>query len=302
MKIEGLYTHLGYDSFEEYAEQEHNLKRRQAYQYISVYENLGEDFVQSNAQLGITKLALLTQINTEDRAEIMEDKGFDIKDLIVWGANSGLTIGDNYDKEFEGIVQKALNEMYPDTSGLVQWAIENSIALGQLFGENFSYYAEQAFWADWNTNGVQSIQSASDEALYYAGRYGIGDKSNLKYRNPDTGEEYYAQDHPDWVEYYYNNPHPPRFFAKGGFLGSGQGIVAEAGPELIEIMNGGARITPLTGNARNTAVSGTNGAGGQKIFYSSYTINATIAGKYDVTRLAEDLEMERRRIEAGRGL
>jgi phage-related minor tail protein len=91
-------------------------------------------------------------------------------------------------------------------------------------------------------------------------------------------------------------------FAKGGFLGSGQGIVAEAGPELIEIMNGGARITPLTGNARNTVVSGANGAGGQKNFYSSYTINATIAGKYDVTRLAEDLEMERRRIEAGRGL
>lgn len=73
MKIEGLYTHLGYDSFEEYAEQEHSLKRRQAYQYISVYENLGEDFVQSNAQLGITKLALLTQVNTEDRAEIMSD-------------------------------------------------------------------------------------------------------------------------------------------------------------------------------------------------------------------------------------
>lgn len=73
MKIEGLYTHLGYDSFEEYAEQEHNLKRRQAYQYISVYENLGEDFVQSNAQLGITKLALLTQVNTEDRTEIMSD-------------------------------------------------------------------------------------------------------------------------------------------------------------------------------------------------------------------------------------
>ncbi len=73
MKIEGLYTHLGYDTFEEYAEQEHSLKRRQAYQYISVYENLGEDFVQSNAQLGITKLALLTQVNTEDRAEIMND-------------------------------------------------------------------------------------------------------------------------------------------------------------------------------------------------------------------------------------
>lgn len=238
------------------------------------------------------------QDDFKDLVQDQIDKGFDIKDLIVWSANSGLTIGDNYDKEFEGIVQKALNEMYPDTSGLVQWAIDKGIALGEIFGENFSYYAEQAFWDNWNTNGVQSIQSASDEALYYAGKYGIGDKSNLKYRNPDTGEEYYAQDHPDWVEKFAGI----KAYANGGFLGSGQGIVAEAGPELIEIMNGGAKITPLTGNARNTVVSGTNGAGGQKNFYSSYTINATIAGKYDVTRLAEDLEMERRRIEAGRGL
>lgn len=73
MKIEELYTYLGYATFEEYAEQEHDLKRRQAYQYISVYEKLGEDFVQLNAQLGITKLSMLTQINPEDRAEIMND-------------------------------------------------------------------------------------------------------------------------------------------------------------------------------------------------------------------------------------
>lgn len=73
MKAKGLFKYLGYETFEEYAEQEHDLKRRQAYQYISVYENLGEAFVQSNARLGITKLSLLTQINREDRAEIMKD-------------------------------------------------------------------------------------------------------------------------------------------------------------------------------------------------------------------------------------
>lgn len=71
MKVEALYVHLGYDSFEEYTEKEFNFKRRQAYHYISVYEELGEEFVQSNAQLGITKLALLTQLNAEDRTEIM---------------------------------------------------------------------------------------------------------------------------------------------------------------------------------------------------------------------------------------
>ena len=42
------------------------------------------------------------------------------------------------------------------------------------------------------------------------------------------------------------------YYADGGFLRNGQGIVAEAGPELIEIVNGGAKITPLTQNAKNT--------------------------------------------------
>lgn len=73
MKIEGLFVHLGYESFEDYAEKEFDLKRRQAYLYISVYEKLGEEFVQSNAQLGITKLSMLTQIDAEDRGEIMDN-------------------------------------------------------------------------------------------------------------------------------------------------------------------------------------------------------------------------------------
>lgn len=73
MKNGGLYVHLGYATFEDYAEKEFDLKRRQAYLYISVYEKLGEDFVQSNAQLGITKLAMLTTVNAEERAEIIEN-------------------------------------------------------------------------------------------------------------------------------------------------------------------------------------------------------------------------------------
>lgn len=79
MKIENLYVHLGYESFEDYAKKEFQLKRRQAYQYISVFEKLGEEFVQSNAQLGITKLALLASANPEDRAEIMENEN--VEDL-----------------------------------------------------------------------------------------------------------------------------------------------------------------------------------------------------------------------------
>lgn len=71
-------------------------------------------------------------------------------------------------------------------------------------------------------------------------------------------------------------------------------MVAEAGPELLEIVNGGVRVTPLTTNSRNLATNKN-----QIINYNNYTINATISNGYDVTRLAEDLEAERRRFERG---
>lgn len=74
MKAEKLFQELGYDTFEDYAEQEFQLKRRQAYTYISVYEKIGQNEpVQSTAQLGITKLSLLTTVAAEDRAEILAE-------------------------------------------------------------------------------------------------------------------------------------------------------------------------------------------------------------------------------------
>lgn len=74
MKAEELFTELGYDTFEDYAEKEFQLHRRQAYTYISVYEKMGQgEFTHSAAHLGITKLSLLTTVNAEDRAEILEE-------------------------------------------------------------------------------------------------------------------------------------------------------------------------------------------------------------------------------------
>ena len=74
MKAEKLFKELGYDTFEDYAEQEFQLKRRQAYTYISVYEKIGQNEpAQSTAQLGITKLSLLTTVDAEDRAEILAE-------------------------------------------------------------------------------------------------------------------------------------------------------------------------------------------------------------------------------------
>lgn len=89
-----------------------------------------------------------------------------------------------------------------------------------------------------------------------------------------------------------------KMFATGGFLARGEAIVAEAGPELLEIMNGGVKVTPLTSTARNTSV----GASGQKNYYNYYTINVEkISNDIDISKLSHKLAAEQRRIEAGKG-
>lgn len=87
------------------------------------------------------------------------------------------------------------------------------------------------------------------------------------------------------------------FHASGG-VEYGSGIVAEAGPELLEVMNGGVRITPLTPSAKNTPV----GAGsGTTINNYNNTVYATVRGKYDVYGMAEDMATAEHRIEQGKG-
>ena len=73
MRDEGLYTELGYDTFEEYAEQACGIKQRQAYSYISAYEKLGQKYMADHADLGITKLELISQINSYEREEFAAD-------------------------------------------------------------------------------------------------------------------------------------------------------------------------------------------------------------------------------------
>ena len=67
-----FYKELGYQNFEDYTENEVGIKRRQAYNYISVAENLSENFVHSGAQIGIKKLALLAKLDEPARQEVMQ--------------------------------------------------------------------------------------------------------------------------------------------------------------------------------------------------------------------------------------
>jgi len=81
MRDTKMYTELGYDTFGEYTEKSLNIKERQAYTYISTIEAHGEAFLQSNANLGITKLSLLSGIPATDRQDFVEQN--DLENMTV---------------------------------------------------------------------------------------------------------------------------------------------------------------------------------------------------------------------------
>jgi DNA repair exonuclease SbcCD ATPase subunit len=65
-----LYLALGYNSFGDYTESELNLKRRQAYAYVSVAGKIRES-VRPGAHLGIKKLELLAQLPEMYQREVL---------------------------------------------------------------------------------------------------------------------------------------------------------------------------------------------------------------------------------------
>lgn len=68
------YKALGFNSFEEYSVHAVGIKYRMAANYISAYEALGEKMIAENADIGITKLALLAQISDpEERADAAKE-------------------------------------------------------------------------------------------------------------------------------------------------------------------------------------------------------------------------------------
>lgn len=73
MRDSKLYKELGYKNFEEYCETEVGIKRRTAYKYISIIDNISGNFVYANAQnIGVEKLYLLSTLSEDDRQELTE--------------------------------------------------------------------------------------------------------------------------------------------------------------------------------------------------------------------------------------
>lgn len=221
-----------------------------------------------------TDIAYILGDEWEKTIEKQLAEGYDITQLLLWAENSGKDISifftDEFKRQFEQNVGLGI-----DSTGLLKWAMENGKKLGDLVGENFEKtFTQYLYRIDEETGEAvnqlipNSIRSESDAKLYESGNYKLGFSKN----------------------------------ATGGYISSGnKGIVAEAGPELLEVVNGGVKITPLSRNANNTAVSGDKA--GQKIFYNTYYFNNTrIANNMDICRIAQDLATQQRRIEAGRGL
>lgn len=138
MKVENLFTHLGYENFEDYAKKEFDLERRQAYLYISVYEKLGEDFVQANARLGITRLAELSQMNPEDRQELMEST-----DIEKMSTRELKALVESYKNQGEQLsMLEEENKKLKEESELDRKEQENANAAAQRFKNECKHRAE----------------------------------------------------------------------------------------------------------------------------------------------------------------
>lgn len=87
--------------------------------------------------------------------------------------------------------------------------------------------------------------------------------------------------------------------AKGGVLSEGSAIVAEAGPELLSVLNGKVTVTPLTHSAQNTA---TGNAATTNNYYQTNNIQAVINNDMDIRSLSQKLSALNRQTAYGRGV
>ena len=201
------------------------------------------------------------------------DEGYSIYDLLQWGANSGVDVGTIFTDEFKKKYEGQLNEGF-DITGFVTWAAEKGKDIGDVFGESFRDAYTQYIYAANNLVDKYSINSESD-ARYWREHW----------RDTAESEEYFRN---------------LGWHGAGGFIPTNSsGIVAEAGPELLEVMNGGVRVTNLTPSGTNSAI----GAGKGTTINNYYnSVKAVVASKYDVYEMAEDLDTAERRINQGKGM
>lgn len=81
MRDSKLYKELGYSEFNDYCKTEFNVSDRQAYNYISIAENINPELVKSISLIGTTKLALLSALSEENQQKITAEN--DVQSISV---------------------------------------------------------------------------------------------------------------------------------------------------------------------------------------------------------------------------
>lgn len=175
MRDKKLFTELGYKSFGEYTKREHNIEERQAYNYITSYEKLGKEFLQSNANLGITKIQLLAAADWGDREQVIENNN--IEDMSVTELKAALDevaslkqqlsfLQDNpitVEKEAEFLdIQAVESEIRREQRDIIEAKYRNEI-------DNLQAKADKAMTDDelqkYKDNAIKEAKSAAAEEI-----------------------------------------------------------------------------------------------------------------------------------------
>ena len=227
------------------------------------------------------------------------DKGYDITDLLAWGAASGIDISTEYADQYYQNVQNQLDQGY-DITELLKWGAASGFDISKLFTEEFrdefmnTLNDEQLGFYQWVLDNEETFRKMGHDL-----GWAFGDGFSSAYTQYIYSENNLIQstvNSASDAKLRYNGK-----YATGGYISSGNtAVVAESGPELLEIMNGGVRVTPLTGAVRNTAV-GAETAEQRTVLINNTIHVGKISNDYDVKTLAQSLAEEQRRIESGRG-
>lgn len=168
-----LYKELGYQNFEDYTENEVGIKRRQAYTYIQIATGLPTDFVQSTAQIGSEKLALLAKLDEPTREAVTESvdvESITVKELKAQiseltqerdKANAAL---DKKDKQFRQAIDSKNNELVEVKTG---WKRRSDMLLAKiktLQDELKEAKAEPQEVAVEDTTRVEELQKQLEQA------------------------------------------------------------------------------------------------------------------------------------------
>ncbi|MBQ8297345.1 MAG: phage tail tape measure protein [Ruminococcus sp.] len=206
--------------------------------------------------------------NDNNSQDMRKTTAEDMVALVEAYTAGGLTSGVSFSDEFKAEIQKAIDEgvsfdSFILAAGNAGWDLGN--LLGEAAVARYKEILARELSVQWQqkyeTNNliVKSINSPGDAALHDNGSY-----------IPQS--------------------------ANGNFIQKGGSFIAEAGPELIRIMEDGVQVTPLTASARNQVVSDKTNT-----TYNNFTINATVSSDIDIKHLGQKLAAQIKASGRGKG-